>query len=113
MLRRLLRRLGLLYQRQPAQPDHDRQRAAQRQRTLERRIPMLLKHKVAVIHGAGGAVGGALARAFAREGAQVFLSGRSLANVDAVAKEIRASGGLAEAAVVDALDERAVDQHLN
>jgi NAD(P)-dependent dehydrogenase (short-subunit alcohol dehydrogenase family) len=73
---------------------------------------MLLKDKVAVIYGAGGGIGGAVARAFASEGASVFLTGRSLAPVELVAKEIVASGGAAEAAEVDALDEGAVDEHL-
>ncbi len=72
---------------------------------------MLLANKNAVIHGAGGAIGGAVARAFAREGANVFLAGRTLAAVDAVAKDIAAAGGKAETAQVDALDERAVEQH--
>jgi NAD(P)-dependent dehydrogenase (short-subunit alcohol dehydrogenase family) len=40
---------------------------------------MMLKDKVAVIYGAGGAIGGAVARAFASEGARLFLTGRSLA----------------------------------
>jgi NADP-dependent 3-hydroxy acid dehydrogenase YdfG len=73
---------------------------------------MLLKDKVAVIYGAGGATGGAVARAFASEGAKLFLTGRHLAPVEAVAKEVVAAGGSAEAAEVDALDEKAVDQHL-
>jgi NAD(P)-dependent dehydrogenase (short-subunit alcohol dehydrogenase family) len=73
---------------------------------------MLLKDKVAVIYGAGGAVGGAVARAFASEGARLFLTGRHLAPVEAVAKEVVAAGGSAEAAEVDALDEQAVDEHL-
>jgi NAD(P)-dependent dehydrogenase (short-subunit alcohol dehydrogenase family) len=73
---------------------------------------MLLTDKVAVIYGAGGAVGGAVARAFAREGARLFLTGRHLAPVQAVAKEIVAAGGSAAAAQVDALDEQAIDQHL-
>ncbi len=73
---------------------------------------MLLKDKVAVIYGAGGAIGGAVARAFASEGARVFLTGRSLAPVEAVAKDVVATGGSAEAAEVDALDEQAVDRHL-
>lgn len=71
-----------------------------------------LKNKVAVIYGAGGAIGGAVARAFAREGAKLFLTGRSLAPVEAVAKDIVSAGGVAEAAVVDALDEQAIDKHL-
>src|SRR6187551_2807057 len=73
---------------------------------------MLLDDKVAVIYGAGGAIGGAVARAFAREGARLFLTGRLQAPVDAVAQDIVATGGSAEAAVVDALDERAIDEHL-
>src|SRR5262245_62596729 len=73
---------------------------------------MLLKSKSAVIYGAGGAVGGAVARAFAREGARLFLTGRHLAPVEAVAKEVNSAGGSAEAAEVNALDEQAVDKHL-
>jgi NAD(P)-dependent dehydrogenase (short-subunit alcohol dehydrogenase family) len=73
---------------------------------------MMLKDKVAVIYGAGGGIGGAVARAFAREGARLFLTGRNLAPVEAVAKEIVAAGGWAEAAKVDAVDEQAVDEHL-
>jgi NAD(P)-dependent dehydrogenase (short-subunit alcohol dehydrogenase family) len=65
-----------------------------------------------VIYGAGGAVGGAVARAFAGEGAKLFLTGRQLAPVEAVAKEIVSAGGSAGAAAVDALDEQAVDGHL-
>jgi NAD(P)-dependent dehydrogenase (short-subunit alcohol dehydrogenase family) len=73
---------------------------------------MLLKDKVAVIYGAGGAIGGAVARAFASEGANLFLTGRHLASVEAVAKDIVSAGGSAAAAEVDALDEQAVDKHL-
>jgi NAD(P)-dependent dehydrogenase (short-subunit alcohol dehydrogenase family) len=73
---------------------------------------MMLTGKVAVVHGAGGAVGGAVARAFAAEGASLFLSGRRLAPVEVVAGNVIAAGGSAEAAEVDALDERAVDEHL-
>lgn len=73
---------------------------------------MLLSDKVAVVYGAGGTIGGAVSRAFAREGATVFLAGRTLAPVDAVAEEIRANGGQAEAARVDALDEQAVDRYV-
>jgi len=73
---------------------------------------MLLKNKVSVIYGAGGAIGGAVARAFALEGATLFLTGRRLAPVEVVAKEIQSAGGSAEVAEVDALDERAVNKHL-
>ena len=65
---------------------------------------MMLKDKVAVIYGAGGGIGGAVARAFASEGASVFLTGRDRAPVDAVAEGIATGGGFAEAATVDALD---------
>jgi len=73
---------------------------------------MILQDKVAVIYGAGGAIGSAVARAFAGEGAKVFLTGRLKADVQVVAKDIVAAGGSAEAAEVDALDEPAVDRHL-
>src|SRR4030095_11894184 len=74
---------------------------------------MLLENKNAVIYGAGGAIGGAVARAFAREGAKVFLAGRTLEKLNAIAQEITATGGRAETAEVDALDEQAVEKHLN
>jgi NAD(P)-dependent dehydrogenase (short-subunit alcohol dehydrogenase family) len=73
---------------------------------------MMLTNKVAVIYGAAGAIGGAVARAFAREGARVYLTGRLQAPVDAVAKDITATGGSAVAVEVDALDEPAIDAHL-
>ena len=72
----------------------------------------LLEGKVAVIYGGGGAIGGGVARTFAREGARVFLAGRTEDTLEAVAKEITASGGLADIAVLDALDEAAVDSHV-
>ena len=55
---------------------------------------MLLQNKNAVIYGGGGAIGGAVARAFAREGARVFLAGRTLAKLDQVAREISVAGGM-------------------
>ncbi len=73
---------------------------------------MLLEDKNAIIYGGGGAVGGAVARAFAREGARVFLAGRTLAPLDEVAEEIRFVGGVAETAQIDALDEQAVEKHI-
>src|SRR5262245_15148208 len=79
---------------------------------MKRENAMLLQNKNAVIYGAGGAIGGAVAHAFAREGARVFLTGRKRAPVEAVARDIVAAGGFAEAAEVDALDEQAVDKHL-
>jgi 3-oxoacyl-[acyl-carrier protein] reductase len=70
-----------------------------------------LENKTAVIHGGGGAIGGAVARAFAREGAKLFLAGRTRAKLEAVARDIAAAGGVAEVAEVDALDQQAVDRH--
>lgn len=72
---------------------------------------MLLENKNAVIYGGGGSVGGAVAFAFAREGANVYLAGRTLESLKEVAKQIRSAGGAAETAQVDALDEQAVDEH--
>jgi 3-oxoacyl-[acyl-carrier protein] reductase len=72
---------------------------------------MLLEGKNAVIYGGGGSIGGAVARAFAREGASVFLAGRTIATLDEVAAQIRSAGGKVETVRVDALDERAVDEH--
>jgi 3-oxoacyl-[acyl-carrier protein] reductase len=77
---------------------------------------MLLEGKNAVIYGGGGAIGTAVASAFAREGARVFLAGRTRATLDRAAERIqadggRASGGRVDVAQVDALDERAVRDH--
>jgi 3-oxoacyl-[acyl-carrier protein] reductase len=72
---------------------------------------MLLEGKTAVIYGGGGSIGSACARAFAREGARVFLCGRTQEKLDSVAEEIRSAGGSASSAIVDALDEAAVDRH--
>jgi len=72
---------------------------------------MLLAGKNAVIYGAGGAVGGAVARTFAREGARLFLAGRTPETLERVAAGIRDAGGHADVALVDALDQRSVDEH--
>jgi 3-oxoacyl-[acyl-carrier protein] reductase len=72
---------------------------------------MLLENKNAVVYGAGGLIGSAVARAFAREGARVLLAGRTPASLDDVASEISAAGGQVETAEVDVLDEKAVDEH--
>lgn len=69
----------------------------------------LLDGKTALVYGAGGYIGGAVARAFAAEGAGVHLAGRNQQPLDVVAKDIADAGGRAETNVVDALDEDAVD----
>jgi 3-oxoacyl-[acyl-carrier protein] reductase len=74
---------------------------------------VLLEDKNAIIYGGGGSIGGAVARAFAREGARVFLAGRTLESLEGVADDIRSAGGVAETARVDALDEREVDGYVH
>jgi len=73
---------------------------------------MMLKDKVAVIYGATGKIGSTAAHAFAREGARVFLTGRSTSNLNKVAQEISSAALSAEVAEVDALDEQGVNDHL-
>ena len=73
---------------------------------------MLLEGRTALVYGASGAVGGAVARAFAREGARVFLAARRVELLEAVAADIRAAGGKAEIMPVDASDKDAVEAHL-
>src|SRR5215208_3434902 len=73
---------------------------------------MLLENQNAVIYGAGGSIGGAVAREFSHEGARVFLVGRTRESLEAVANDIKAEGGAAEVAGLDALDEQAVDEHV-
>jgi 3-oxoacyl-[acyl-carrier protein] reductase len=71
----------------------------------------ILENKTAIIFGGGGSIGGAVARAFAREGARVFLAGRTLAKLEAVAADVARAGGAAATAVVDAQDQQAVDRY--
>lgn len=70
---------------------------------------MLLENKVAAIYG-GGPISAAVAKSFAGEGARVFLAGRSVAKLEAIAHEIRSHSGAVDTTVVDALDQTAVDQ---
>lgn len=70
---------------------------------------MLLDGKNAVIYGAAGGIGCAVARTFAREGACVFVVGRTQSTLDAVVEDIRTAGGEAHSTALDVLDERAVD----
>src|SRR6478736_5020857 len=73
---------------------------------------MQLDSKTAVVYGAGN-IGGTAARAFAREGATVHVASRTKKRLDALAKEIRSDGGAIKTAVVDALDEKAVNEHID
>ena len=72
-----------------------------------------LEGKHAVVFGAGGSVGAAVAKEFAAEGAEVFLAGRTKANVETVMRQITEDGGRAQAAVIDAEDYGAVDKYLD
>jgi NAD(P)-dependent dehydrogenase (short-subunit alcohol dehydrogenase family) len=74
---------------------------------------MLLKDKIAVIYGAGGNVGSAIARKFALEGARLYLTSRSLQSIKKLADEISNSSGDVRVAAVDALDEKAIESHLD
>jgi 3-oxoacyl-[acyl-carrier protein] reductase len=74
---------------------------------------MLLQNKNAIIYGASNSLGGAVARAFAKEGATVFLTGRHIDTIQPVANDILQSGGKAEVAVVDALDKQAIETHIH
>jgi 3-oxoacyl-[acyl-carrier protein] reductase len=73
----------------------------------------ILEGKHAVVFGAGGSIGAAIAREFAAEGAEVFLSGRTQSNVEAVARQVSADGGRAHPAVIDAADDTAVNTYLD
>jgi len=72
-----------------------------------------LEGKHAVVFGAGGSVGAAVAKEFAADGAEVFLAGRTKANVETVMRQITEDGGRAQAAVIDAQDYAAVDKYLD
>lgn len=74
---------------------------------------MLLEDKVAVVYGGSGAIGSAIAKTFAREGAWVHLAGRTRKTLDAVADEITTTGGRASVGLVDALDDEAVRRHVD
>lgn len=72
----------------------------------------LLENKNAIIYGGGGSLGSGTARTFAREGARVFLVGRTAAPLEAAVAAVRAEGGTADHAVLDATDESAVADHV-
>jgi 3-oxoacyl-[acyl-carrier protein] reductase len=72
---------------------------------------MLLQNKTAIIYGAAGSVGTAVAKAFAAQGARLFIAGRTLSTLNNLANEIRTAGGMAETAKLNALDEQEVNRH--
>jgi 3-oxoacyl-[acyl-carrier protein] reductase len=81
--------------------------------TTEDRVKPRLDGKIAVILGAGGDVGAAVAAEFAAQGARLFLSGRTGSRVQAVADAISADGQTIASVELDALDEAAVNRHLD
>jgi 3-oxoacyl-[acyl-carrier protein] reductase len=80
-------------------------------KTAVNRSP-ILHGKNAVVFGAGGSIGAAVAREFAGEGAEVFLAGRTKANLDEAAGQIIAAGGNARTTIVDVLDDAAVNEYI-
>lgn len=72
---------------------------------------MLLKNNVAIVYGGSGAVGGAIAKSFAKEGAIVIVAGRTSGKLEKIVNEIKSENGIAEAAVVDAHDREQVNNH--
>jgi NAD(P)-dependent dehydrogenase (short-subunit alcohol dehydrogenase family) len=73
---------------------------------------MMLQNKNAIIYGAGGSLGSAVAKALAGAGARLFLTGRNTSSIQKLAGEIIAAGGNAEIDEVDALDEKAINNHI-
>src|SRR5207245_5880769 len=73
----------------------------------------LLDGKIAVVYGAAGGVGASVAKAFSREGARVFLAGRTENLLNPITQEISSNGGIAEVSKVDALSPEAVETHLH
>jgi NAD(P)-dependent dehydrogenase (short-subunit alcohol dehydrogenase family) len=73
----------------------------------------ILQGKHAVVFGAGGSIGAAVAREFAGEGAGVFLVGRTKSSLEAVAEQITATGCEAHIGVIDALDDAGVNAYID
>ena len=74
---------------------------------------LILREKHAVVFGAGGSIGAAVAKEFASKGAEVFRAGRTTSNLEDVAKHIAAAVGRAHAAVIDALDDATVSEYID
>lgn len=64
--------------------------------------------KVVLITGASGGIGEGIARELGAAGARVLLGARRLDRVEAIAGEIRASGGTAQACVLDVTDRQSM-----
>jgi NADP-dependent 3-hydroxy acid dehydrogenase YdfG len=88
-----------------------RTRSLNRRTRVRRYLLLLLENKTAVIYGGSGKIASAVATAFAREGARIFLAGRTLAKLERVAERLQSTGATVDAAELDALNEQAVDAH--
>jgi 3-oxoacyl-[acyl-carrier protein] reductase len=73
----------------------------------------LLNGKIAVVFGAGGSIGAAVAKEFSAQGAQVFVAGRTKMSIEVVAQEIVSHGGEARTALIDVLDDAGVNQFMD
>ena len=73
----------------------------------------MLEGKRAVVFGAGGSIGAAVAKEFAKEGAEVFLAGRTKSSLEEIVKQIAAAGGKAQAEVIDTHDDAAVNRYVD
>ncbi|MET0243767.1 MAG: SDR family oxidoreductase [Flavitalea sp.] len=72
----------------------------------------MLTNKTAVIYGATGSLGSAVAKAMAAAGAKVFVTGRNENKLKDLVHEILSNKGSAQYAIVDAMNESAVADHL-
>ncbi|HET9421925.1 MAG TPA: SDR family oxidoreductase [Nocardioides sp.] len=70
-----------------------------------------MENRTAIVHGGSGNIGSAVARAFARQGAEVHLTGRTRATLEETADDIRDQYFVAHVATLDATDRDAVEQH--
>lgn len=75
-------------------------------------LAMVLKGKNAIIYGATGSMGSAVAKEFAKAGAYLFLTGRNIESLKTLAADIVLQGGKVEVDIVDAFDEKAIRGHI-
>ena len=76
-------------------------------------MDLKLKDKVVVVTGGGGAIGGAIAKVFAQEGAQVVVTGRTIATLQSITDEIKAEGGKCEPVVCDVSSKESCEACVN
>jgi NAD(P)-dependent dehydrogenase (short-subunit alcohol dehydrogenase family) len=69
-----------------------------------------IKDKVAVITGAGGVLGGSIAKSFAQTGAKIVVLDIRQENLDARVQEIKAAGGRAIGFICNVLDINSLEE---